>query len=166
MTTKLTTPPDTGRLLISPNQLTLEQLEELENSSENIMVSLKDYTILFGKHKVCAKILRKTRSEKDQIEKSLTSEALSDHGLKIAIQSMKVMVAGMEQSLALLSRYKSTISNKKNTRPRISLLAKAMETIENSCPSVDMEQFMTHLKLQTTKTPDEILGKINLLNEI
>ena len=160
MNAKLTTPSEGSQLLINPAELNQEQLETLEKSGKNILLTLQDYTILLGKHKVCAAILRKTRSDKEEIEKNLTTDALSDHGMKIAIGSMKFMVAGMEESLELLNQYKATISTKKNNRPRTSILARAIETIEKVCPSVDMERFLKDLKDHKDKSPYKILGNI------
>ena len=131
-----------------PNDLPNNEIEDLQArfKNENALVRFQDYLNIRHKHNLCATVLRSVRTEKDQLEKLMKSEIMNDRGASVTIRSMQFMVAGVFKSMELLADFKKSISSgKKGSRPRISKLNEAMETLKDISPTDNFEAFIKGL---------------------
>ena len=131
-----------------PNDLPNNEIEDLQArfKNENALVRFRDYLNIRHKHNLCATVLRSVRTEKDQLEKLMKSEIMNDRGASVTIRSMQFMVAGVFKSMELLADFKKSISSgKKGSRPRISKLNEAMETLKDISPTDNFEAFIKGL---------------------
>ena len=104
-------------------KISTENLEKImDNEDGRLVVDLKVYSRARHGHDMCAAVLRKVRKDKEELEDFMESQSLGDHGVRIAINSMKFMLKGIEMSIENIQEYKKSISGNKNARPRVRYL--------------------------------------------
>ena len=110
-----------------------------------IFVDLDGYIRAVTNHRLCAELLTKTRKENKELETVIIKLLSGNNGETYAQKTIRVIALAMDDSLSKLFELRKQLRNqKKNARPRLTLLDDAITTLEDFKP--EPEHFWTAMK--------------------